>query len=1015
MKRMMVLLTLASLISAAASAGTMAYWRFEEGPLGANVARGGLSNGTWYPGALDSSGNDYHLSAWSDGGFAGEGYRSNVPMGQVPQTGVVNQFSLQSTGDVPGMWTDAAAIRDWAPTTWTVEAWVYNTSMNNWRVAVGRDGDDIGTATGHPDDPTFRIMFTNANAVRCSFFDMAGNYYEMNTINNYVAGNRWYHLAAVCNGTTAYLYVDGVEVNSVPLFATDPRLSNGSTGQASAGDWTAGNWTVFRGMWNGGHSDRWYGYIDEVRISDTALTPAEFLNSGGVLQGPNDWAVFPEDVTTAQFTVTAAAVPYGHTMTHVAWYMDIPDPNTPVTADNVKYVIDTTAAASTLTIYSVSAADEANYKAFATFSDGSTAWSTHEGHLYINTGLVHRYSFDGSVLDSRPAAAHGTLVDPNSRAFFADGQLLLDNEAVTAGNLVDVNDVSYVAMPAGIISSLHNYMTIEMWLTPHRNANWTTFFAFGDTWNANPFIDGFTGAREGIVGQLNRDVAGARGPSFTSIAPGGGQRTMTSSTMLTLDEEVMYAVTWNGNTNTMRHFVNGVQVDSDTLNMRLSDINDVKCWLGLPFWPDAVLNASLNELRIYDTALPSYYINAHYVAGPDVTAVELKPAVEAPADTAVYPDLRGDDVDEAVMTAVVSDKPAGSTVTAVKWYMDPNPAASGDEVLLTAGAKYAVSFTDSDTTLTIHNVVPADAGYYYAEVTISTGASAAGDPGKLTVSEGLVHRYSFTSDAADSVGTAHGTVVDPAGHVSFAGGQLVLDNPDLNANPANLSQIAYVELPQGTISALHDYMTIELWLTPHRNNAWTPIFAFGRTHNTDPFTQGFNGGYSGILAQMNRGGTTGPCFNRIAAVQQERILTDASPVLALNEPVMYAVTWDGNTNQMRLYINGELQASDTINMQLADLNDIMCWIGIGFWPDSVLNASLDELRIYDWALDAPWISEHYLVGPDQLNVNPCLEYPQFDLAGGGLNGDEPDCQVTMADFAALAAEWLECGRLEGCN
>ena len=104
-----------------ADASTVAYWRFEEGPLNANVARGGQADGAWYPGALDSSGNGYALSAWSNGGYAGEAYRSQVPTDQVPLTGAVNNFSLQSTGDVPGMWTETGAgIQTWKPTAWTM-------------------------------------------------------------------------------------------------------------------------------------------------------------------------------------------------------------------------------------------------------------------------------------------------------------------------------------------------------------------------------------------------------------------------------------------------------------------------------------------------------------------------------------------------------------------------------------------------------------------------------------------------------------------------------------------------------------------------------------------------------------------------------------------------------------------------------------------------------------------------------------------------------------------------------
>src|SRR5690606_39014156 len=65
----------------------------------------------------------------------------------------------------------------------------------------------------------------------------------------------------------------------------------------------------------------------------------------------------------------------------------------------------------------------------------------------------------------------------------------------------------------------------------------------------------------------------------------------------------------------------------------------------------------------------------------------------------------------------------------------------------------------------------------------------------------LRHRYSFTSDASDSVGGANGTVVDPGvPTAAFAGGKL-----DLTANVGNGSnnivEDAFVDLPNGIVTA----------------------------------------------------------------------------------------------------------------------------------------------------------------------------------------------------------------------
>ena len=86
----------------------------------------------------------------------------------------------------------------------------------------------------------------------------------------------WYHLVGVSDGTTLKMYVNNNLVASTPIVSADPRLAVGTT---NGGDWHAGGWSVGRGLFNGGHGDRAYGFIDEVRISNSALDPDRVLES----------------------------------------------------------------------------------------------------------------------------------------------------------------------------------------------------------------------------------------------------------------------------------------------------------------------------------------------------------------------------------------------------------------------------------------------------------------------------------------------------------------------------------------------------------------------------------------------------------------------------------------------------------------------------------------------------------------------------------------------------------------
>src|SRR5215213_7669468 len=79
------------------------------------------------------------------------------------------------------------------------------------------------------------------------------------------------------------------------------------------------------------------------------------------------------------------------------------------------------------------------------------------------------------------------------------------------------------------------------------------------------------------------------------------------------------------------------------------------------------------------------------------------------------------------------------------------------------------------------------------------GALSAAGPQQAAAA--IAHRYSFTTNANDSVGTANGTVVDAGVPTAvFAGGQL-----DLSANTGqgsnNITQDAYVDFPNGIVSA----------------------------------------------------------------------------------------------------------------------------------------------------------------------------------------------------------------------
>ena len=278
--------------SLSAQAATVAYWRFEQGPSSANVAHA-TADGVFDGSIPDVSGNGNSLSTGSKGGDSGYAYRTDVPASKVPLTGEVNRFSVKNTGSNPSMFTSAPAsspsgvnAQTIHPAQFTIEASYKPEASASYRTIVCRDARNVDSGNGdlaalylqvRPDDSAC-ISFTDVSGYTHQAFTPPGWIYGFNYGSNPEGvGAPWYRFAAVSDGSTLKLYVDNL------LIATTDMTQSGSpncalaTGITSGTGWAAGDWAVGRGLYAGGLTDRAYGFIDEVRISDSALSPGKFL------------------------------------------------------------------------------------------------------------------------------------------------------------------------------------------------------------------------------------------------------------------------------------------------------------------------------------------------------------------------------------------------------------------------------------------------------------------------------------------------------------------------------------------------------------------------------------------------------------------------------------------------------------------------------------------------------------------------------------------------------------------
>lgn len=214
----------------------------------------------------------------------------------------------------------------------------------------------------------------------------------------------------------------------------------------------------------------------------------------------------------------------------------------------------------------------------------------------------------------------------------------------------------------------------------------------------------------------------------------------------------------------------------------------------------------------------------------------------------------------------------------------------------------------------------------------------------------LTHRYSFTTDAADSVGTANGTLM---GSPSFSGGAVVLNG---------INQ--YVSLPASLITGLSS-VTIETWATfsSITNNSF--LFGFG---NTDASGRGAN--Y--IFCTPHGGGGTRAAITGVDpgySGEQQALL--GTP-LDYQTNVMITTVFNPSASFVGLYLNGVLVASNSAaTTTLAAVSNVYSYLGRSLYTaDPYLKGAISECRIYNGAVSGSQIAVDAGAGPDNLVTTP---------------------------------------------
>jgi hypothetical protein len=258
-------------------ATTLAHWRFEEGAAGTNPADTAGA-------VLDSSGNNNHGQA-VPGALFPSTYSADVPGNPVNPGSLSNSLSLSfpqnANRDQSIIVPDSTTLN---PTdAITIEMFIKPTGVGpNTALLFKFDSRQTAQyATRYNPNGTFRFILQGG---------LAG--LEQVAVNSTIPVplNQWSHVAGTWSSADQQmrLYINGVDVtpyNDPLIITTFPGPINSSATWLSIGAWKKA--LTEPGSVN--NNSGFPGFIDEVRISDVALMPSQFLTAVPPVFDPADF------------------------------------------------------------------------------------------------------------------------------------------------------------------------------------------------------------------------------------------------------------------------------------------------------------------------------------------------------------------------------------------------------------------------------------------------------------------------------------------------------------------------------------------------------------------------------------------------------------------------------------------------------------------------------------------------------------------------------------------------------
>ncbi|MGA2540651.1 MAG: LamG-like jellyroll fold domain-containing protein [Verrucomicrobiota bacterium] len=620
-----------------------------------------------------------------------------------------------------------------------------------------------------------------------------------------------------------------------------------------------------------------------------------------------------------------------------------------------------------LTVTNVS--QSANYSVVVTSSSPTATVPSSAAALTVNAPILqHRYSFVTDASDSVGGAAwNGTLVPPTT-----GGPATINNGLSLPGNAGGGNGVSgYVSLPNGIVKG-DSSVTVECWVQATAVNTWAEIWDFG--------VNGSTNFA------LIQDSPGP-GDMRVAFAPNGGETDINTPSFLPADGNTYYtAVTYNNSTLTGNLYLNGALNGTVVLPPYTSPsyspgtfggaAGTTENYLGNDVFGDPQFAGTIYELRIWNGALPQRLISASALLGPGTTIntnLSIAGASFGTVNNMVATDTQQASVYVTIPQTGASELLATSDVT--NW-------TSANTSVLTVSSTGLISAVAPGTTTISANI----GGFSVTSSSITVTPQV------------LQHRYSFVSDASDSVGgpSWDGTLVPPG-----TGTAATIANGLILPGTTGGTQSGYVTLPSGIIQG-DSSVTVECWVTQNASREWSEIWDFGINNRSYNFAlipdPGNNGGN---LEVANFGNGLG----------NDEI--DSATAFPNGVEQYVAVTFNNSTLVGSLYTNGVLDARFKYPGGPLDGlyspgiyggagGTVNNYLGADIYGDAQFDGTIYELRIWNGAVSPLYLEVSTAAGAGVVVTDLTPHNVTVSVPSTSILGAQTEQATVVANFAAAS-------------